>query len=58
LTGKPIKNADLQAGFALFEEQGLSFEKDTLATPSKLYHFPKKEHCKIADVPAFAMLQP
>ena len=39
-------------------ETGLSFEKYTLATPSKLYHFPKKEHCKVADVPAFAMLQP
>lgn len=36
----------------------VAFEKDALATPSKLYHFPKKEHCKVAGVPIFAMLQP
>jgi hypothetical protein len=35
-----------------------TFEKVLSALSTKLYHFPKKEHCKVADVPVFAMLQP
>jgi len=35
-----------------------TFEKVLSALSTKLYYFPKKEECKVADVPAFAMLQP
>jgi len=36
LTAYGYQKCNPQAGFALSEGQGLSFEKDTLATPSKL----------------------
>ncbi len=32
-----------------------TFEKALSALSTKLYYFPKKEHCKVAGVPAFAM---
>jgi hypothetical protein len=35
-----------------------TFEKVLSALSTKLYYFPKKEHCKVAGVPVFAILQP
>jgi len=35
-----------------------TFEKVLSALSTKLYYFPKKEHCKVAGVPVSAILQP